>query len=127
MRILVSVLAALTLLAGGAQAADNGKKKHGKIEGRLVDYAGVPLTGVIALCAPDGRKIRYYSSWALDKGKFFMNDLTPGTYLLHVDSVGPNVEGLRPPADRAVVVAAGKTVKPLLVAEPGDPAGPKVD
>ena len=130
MRLFALTLAAAILVAAPL-AAQNRKKsdtdRRGSIHGHLLDYSGVGLTGVIALCAPDGRKIRYYNSWAFDKGKFEMDNLLPGTYILHLDTVAANVEGLHSAPDLRIVVEPGKRLRPRMIVEPGEPVGPQTN
>lgn len=130
MRLFALTLAAAVLVAAPS-AAQNRKKsdtdRRGSIHGHLLDYSGVGLTGVVVLCAPDGRKIRSYNSWVFDKGKFEMDGLLPGTYLLRVDAVAANVEGMRLPPVLTIVVEPGKRLRPRLIVQPGDHPGLQID
>jgi hypothetical protein len=123
------LLAGLLSLGVAAQARIEKKleptfKPGGHIHGYLVDQSGRGLTGMLALCTPDGRKLSYHHTEAMRRGRFDIDNLEPGTYRLHVDTLGNSIENLAPPEDVTVEVRRKKIVRPRLVARPGDHVSP---
>jgi hypothetical protein len=123
MRILrTGLLLGVVLAAGGAQAKVEKKQedtfyRNGHIHGHLVDPAGQGLTGIVVLCTPDGRRIASYETNSYRRGRFDIDNLLPGSYRLHVDTVGAVVSDLAPPDDRVVEVRNGEVSRPRLTAK----------
>ena len=122
MRYLGAVLAVGATLAAGVVDAklehrlEPSFRKGGHIHGYLITPAGQGLSGVVALCTPDGRKMTLHTTNGIRRGRFDMDNLLPGRYLLRVDTIGPFITDLEPPADVEVEVRAGRVSRPHLVA-----------
>jgi hypothetical protein len=121
-RLLAGVITATTLLTAGASWASHRNEKDPSIAGRglirgfLVDPSGRGLRGIVWLCTADGCKISQWDSSVLRYGRFYIDNLNPGRYRLHVDTVGPDINDLVPPEDMEVEVRADHVTRPQLVA-----------
>ena len=122
MRYLGAVLAVGGVLVGGLADAkpehnpEPSFRKGGHIHGYLITPSGHGLNGVVALCTPDGRKITLHETNGIRRGRFDIDNLFPGRYVLRVDTIGPVVTDLQPPAALEVEVRAGRVSRPHLVA-----------
>ena len=131
MRAILAAVFAATLLSvvpARAEAPTRGDIQHlereipirgrGNIRGRIIDPAGRGMRGVLWLCTLDGAKISQWDSCLLRDGQFFIDNVAPGRYRLHVDSLGSDVNDLEPPDDMVVEVRAHHNIHPELVARP---------
>jgi hypothetical protein len=118
------VLGAVFLAAAGPLAAKGTEERHqdfqkgrGRIRGYLIDPAGNGLRGVVALCTAGGGTLSVHNAFRAEKGEFVIDGIRPGTYRLHIDTLGPETGSLAKPADVEVVVRANQTARPKIVVD----------
>ena len=122
MRILgAGLLAAAMLAAGVAQAKPEAKpeptfRRNGHIHGYLLDAAGRGITGVVTLRTDDGRIISTHSTEAFRRGRFDIDNMFPGDYVLRVESLGTQLTDLKMPEDLPVTVRKNRVIRPRLIA-----------
>lgn len=122
--ITAGIMAGAILIMGAASADFTGRweptfKAGGHIHGYLIDPTGRGLTGIVSLLDAGGRRISQHVTQSIRRGRFDINDLTPGTYRLHVDTVGPTTTDVVPPDDATVTVRAKTVARPHLTAKTG--------
>jgi hypothetical protein len=116
------LIAGALLLAAGAHAVPEKKteptfKNLGHIHGYLIAPSGQGLRGMVALADESGRTLSLHPSFAIRKGRFDIDNLLPGTYVLRAQTVGPEATDLVPGPPMSVTVKRGTVHRPRLVAQ----------
>jgi hypothetical protein len=88
----------------------------GYIHGCLVDTAGQGIGGLVALRTMDGCRVSQHVTFGVKHGRFLIDHVLPGRYQLTVDSLGPAVNEIEPPAPLTVTVVANQVSRPVIIA-----------
>jgi hypothetical protein len=118
MRALVTGLAVAALLATAASARHKEEPTFhgdGQIHGYVLDPAGRGRSAIVSLNTIDGFQISRHNSDILRRGRFDINNLFPGRYLLRVEAVGSTTTDMYGGTEVEVEVIRKRTARPRLI------------